>query len=54
MSKRKPEKLAPLPRTALIGVGLVLVVLIGLAPLGGKYYLGNWRGDMRSCPLLYS
>jgi hypothetical protein len=51
MSKRKPEKLEPLPRTAFIVVGLVLAVLIGLVFLGGKYYLGNWRGDMLFLPV---
>ena len=51
MSKRKPEKLEPLPRTTFIVVGLVLVVLVGLAFVGGKYYLGNWRDDMLFLPV---
>lgn len=51
MNKRKPEKLEPLPRTTFIVVGLMAVVLIGLALAGGKYYLGNWRGDMLFLPV---
>lgn len=51
MIKRKHEKLEPLPRTTLIVVGLMAAVLIGLVLVGGKYYLGNWRGDMLFLPV---
>jgi hypothetical protein len=51
MNNRKPEKLEPLPRTTFIVVGLMAVVLIGLVFAGGKYYLGNWRGDMLFLPV---
>ena len=51
MNNRKPEKLEPLPRTTSIVVGLMAVVLIGLVLAGGKYYLGNWHGDMLFLPV---
>jgi hypothetical protein len=51
MNKRKPEKLEPLFRTTFIVVGLMAVVLIGLVVAGGRYYLGNWRGDMLFLPV---
>ena len=41
----------PLPRTTFIVVGLMAVVLIGLVFAGGKYYLGNWRGDTVFLPV---
>jgi hypothetical protein len=28
-----------------------VVVLIGLVLAGGRYYLGNWRGDMLFLPV---
>jgi hypothetical protein len=51
MKKRKHEELEPLPRTTFIVVGLMAVVLIGLVFAGGKYYLGNWRGDTLFLPV---
>jgi len=51
MKKRKAEELEPLPRTTFIVVGLMAVVLIGLVFAGGKYYLGNWRGDTLFLPV---
>ena len=51
MNKRKPEKLEPLPRSTFIVVGFMAVVLLGFVLAGGKYYLGNWRGDMLFLPV---
>jgi hypothetical protein len=51
MSNRKHEKLEPLPRSTFIVVALMAVVFLGAVFAGGKYYLGNWRGDMLFLPV---
>lgn len=51
MKKSKSEKLEPLPRVAYFVIGVLGAILFVLVLVGGKFYLGNWRGDALFLPV---